>query len=58
MKNKDKSYEVIIINNRKHLVTSSENRNNKFPDANYMNTGKALCGIIPEKISFKKWLNS
>ena len=53
-------YSVINVEKRQHVVCSVNPRGNyltgeKMPEANYLNTGMALCGVIEKGKSLKNW---
>ena len=61
----EKHYETIRVGGRTHVITKSEPRgfyqdSNKnpigeIPEANYMNTCMALCGVLKKGESLASW---
>jgi hypothetical protein len=54
-----KNYKVIEVYGRKHVVRSIPSRgggsNNALPDADYMGTGMALCGVLNDNETLDEW---
>jgi hypothetical protein len=56
-----RNYQTIRVNGRQHVICSTESRVNvhgtKFADANYMNTKKALCGVLGKNETLAVWID-
>jgi len=56
----NKNYQVLNVGNRLYVVCEAEARpyyrtGGKIPEANYMNSGMALCGIIDRGKTLGYW---
>jgi hypothetical protein len=63
-----KHYELIKVHGREHVITEQlairrtvRSFNGKYieithPDANYMGTGKCLCGVLNKGESLEEWM--
>ncbi len=51
-----KIYETVTVRGRLHVVCESSRSGSSFPDPNYMNTGKALCGVVAKGLTLDDWL--
>lgn len=49
-----KNYSSIQVCGRTHVVCNVASRNG-YPEPNYMNTGKALCGVVDKGSSLDDW---
>jgi len=55
-----KTYGTIKVGDKFHVVTqTSKDRKDTdlYPDANYRNTGLALCGILKDNETLQDWIN-
>lgn len=51
-----KNYSTINVQGRVHVLCDAKSRSNThFPDANYLGTGKALCGVLERGESLEEW---
>ena len=51
-----KTYTLIKILSRDHVLTEAEDRNSHVhPCANYRNTGKALAGVLNKGETIEQW---
>jgi hypothetical protein len=53
---KPKIFKTVEVHGRVHVVCSSYSRNISIHDeANYCNTGMALCGVLKKNETLDKW---
>ena len=52
----DKKYSIITVRGYEHVVCDTFHKRTNWPEANYLGTGKALCGVIKKGQSFENWL--
>lgn len=47
----------MLVSGREHILCDSPDRgdNKLYPNANFRNTGKALCGILKKGETFNEW---
>ena len=55
-------YSVIIVEGRQHVLCEAQEREVtvdgvKIPNANYMGTGKALCGVVDKNDTLLNWMD-
>ena len=52
-----REYKTLTVEGREHVICTAKNRGPGLPDANYMGTGMALCGVLPKGESIDYWMN-
>lgn len=50
-----KNYELIKVHGREHVITEQSYNRTGYPDANYMGTGKCLCGVLEKGQTIEAW---
>lgn len=52
-------YSTIVVWSRLHVICESkERKGNLHRDANYMGTGKALCGVLKKGQTLEEWMKN
>lgn len=52
-----KNYQIINVSKRQHVLTAASTREGTiFPEANYLGTGLALCGVLKKDQTLEKWI--
>ena len=49
-------YTTILVCGRLHVLREVSPRNTGIPEANYMGTGKALCGVVDKGDTLEDWI--
>lgn len=50
-------YKVVSVKGREHVITEQKyHRTLPYNDANYMNTGMCLCGVLNENETLEQWM--
>jgi hypothetical protein len=52
---KGRNYKVLLVNGKAHIICNSSDRLG-HKNANYMGTGKALCGILSPGETLSAWI--
>lgn len=51
-----KRYQVLRRNHKAYVICNTSDRSNSnHADANFLGTGLALCGVLPDNYTEKQW---
>ena len=49
------NYSILKIHGRLYVLCTPQSRSGMHPDANFLNTKKALCGVVEKDKTLEDW---